>query len=138
MFCSIFQPSATNLRADIVEEQLGTSRASNVNTAGKLNCPRLVGLAVLEVREIVLELADIVVHVELRLSASFFIFPGKKSTNLVRVGLALGMELIDRPRSNLEVLHTSEYITSRFSRSRRTWLGVNSFSAASALFALFS
>lgn len=56
----------THLRADVVEEELATSRAADVDTAGKLDGGLgLVELAVLEVSELVRELADVVVDIEL-------------------------------------------------------------------------
>lgn len=48
------------LVTDIVEEELGAGRALDVDTASELNLLSLVTLAVLEVRELLLEVADVV------------------------------------------------------------------------------
>lgn len=88
---------ATNLGANIVEEQLGSSRAADIDTTSELDGLGLIGLAVLEVGELLLEAADIVVDVELESLASRAVCSGTVTTNLVRVGLALGVKLIDGP-----------------------------------------
>jgi hypothetical protein len=51
--------------ADVVEEELAASRATDVDSASELDHLGLIGLAILEVGELVGKLADIVVDVEL-------------------------------------------------------------------------
>ena len=83
--CTLFHVSflifscqkATDLRADIVEEELGASRAADVDTTGELDSLGLVGLAILEVREVLLKVADIVVDVELGPLVSGAVYPVK-------------------------------------------------------------
>lgn len=53
------------LVTDVVEEELGASRALDVDAASKLNLLGLVALAVLEVGELLLEVADVVSDMEL-------------------------------------------------------------------------
>jgi hypothetical protein len=55
-----------HLRADIVEEQLAAGRSFDVDSAGQGNLLGCVGLAVLEVGELLGELADVVGNMELR------------------------------------------------------------------------
>lgn len=55
----------TYIRAEVVEVQLGTSRALHVYSATERNLLGLVHLAILEVREFLLKVADVVGDVEL-------------------------------------------------------------------------
>lgn len=82
------QPGA--LGTEIVEEELGTSRSLDIYPACQLNGLGRVRLAILQVLELVGELAYVVGDVE-----------------FVRVCLPLGVELVDGLRSNLEVLQVS-------------------------------
>lgn len=54
-----------SLGADVVEIELAACGATNVDAAGELNLPSLVGLTVLDVLELLFELANVVGDVEL-------------------------------------------------------------------------
>lgn len=56
----------TYIGADIVKVELGTCRALDVYSATKSNLLGLIALAVLEVREFLFKVADVVVDVELQ------------------------------------------------------------------------
>ena len=66
MFCFLSAASrslcnlCTYLVADVIEEELGASRALDVDTTSQLDLLGLVALAVLEVGELLLEVSDIV------------------------------------------------------------------------------
>ena len=72
---------------EVVEEELGTRRSLDEDATGKLDGLRPIRLAILQVLELVGEVADVVGDVV-----------------LVRVRLALGVELVDGLGSDLEIL----------------------------------
>lgn len=65
--CLVTCDLPTYIRADIVEVELGASRALDVYSATKGNLLGLVALTVLEVREFLFKVADVVVDVELEM-----------------------------------------------------------------------
>ena len=72
---------------EVVEEELGTRRSLDEDATGKLDGLRPIRLAILQVLELVGEVADVVGYME-----------------FIWVCLSLGMELIYRLRPDLEVL----------------------------------
>ena len=72
---------------EVVEEELGTRRSLDEDATGKLDGLRPIRLAILQVLELVGEVADVVGDVE-----------------FVRVCLALGMQFFDSLGSNFKVL----------------------------------
>lgn len=103
----------TNLGAYVIEEELAARGAADVDSAGELDGLRLVGLAVLEVGELLGKVPDVVGDLKLQCGAGLddevLAVGGKgggaSSSNLVRVGLALGVEVIDSSGADLKVLH---------------------------------
>lgn len=91
---------------DIVKVELGASRAADINSSSQLDGLGLVGLSILEMLELLLELADVVVDVVLHSirPIAYRVYTFVEVNYLVGVGLALGMKLVDRSRSNLVVL----------------------------------
>ena len=61
----LVRSGGTHIRANVVEEELSTSRALDKDTASELNLLGLVALAVLEVRELLLKVANVVRDMEL-------------------------------------------------------------------------
>lgn len=94
-----------DLGADVVEVELAAGRALDVYSSRQLDLLGRVGLAVLEVGELVGELADVVGDVELGRKLEMRLLETLGwAKYLVRVGLALLVQLGDGTRSNLKVL----------------------------------
>lgn len=103
------------IRANVVEVELGASRAADVDSSSQLNHSGLFGFAILQVLEFVLELADVIVDMVLEYRSGYCFclsrsFPCKirfssVDSYLVRIGLALSVKLIDGSRSDFKVLN---------------------------------
>lgn len=52
---------------NVVEEELGTSRTADIDSPSQLDRSRLVGFAILEVLEVLLKLANVVIDMILRI-----------------------------------------------------------------------
>jgi hypothetical protein len=99
----------TCVGANVIKVQLVAGRSAHKDSTSELDYPGLVGLTTLEVGEFGLELANVVGNMELNDSISHrpMSIGGIGTRYLVRVRLALCVELVYGPRSDLEVLSTS-------------------------------
>ena len=105
ILCHAQQSGCTNIGSDIVEEKLAAGRSSHKDSSGELNRSGLIHLAILEVGELVGELSDVVVDFELGAQVRCLVNQKESFvTDLMRVSLALCVQLVDSARSNLEVL----------------------------------